>query len=106
MLFRSGTLLVGSLADYLLPLATDYPHIHCVSTDNYPTPNHPIGAKGAGEGGVIPTGGVIANAVSAALAPLGVSVRNLPLSAHALWRLIHEARQGQAGQPPRTAPDN
>ena len=65
-----GQLLVGTLADYLLPVATDFPNIRAVTTQNHPSPNNPLGAKGAGEGGIIPTGGVIANAVAAALAQL------------------------------------
>ena len=32
-----------------------------------PSPNNPLGAKGAGEGGIIPVGGALANAVAAAL---------------------------------------
>ena len=99
-----GQPLTGSLTDYAMPRADHFPALHAVCLELKPSPNNPLGAKGAGEGGVIPTGGVIANAVSAALAPLGVSVRDLPLGAHALWRLIREARQGQVGQPPRTAP--
>ena len=88
-----GTLLVGSLADYLLPLATDYPHIHCVSTDNYPTPNHPIGAKGAGEGGIIPIGGVVANAVASALKSFGVKPNILPLSPNRVWQMVQDAKK-------------
>jgi len=53
-----------------------------------PSPNNPLGAKGAGEGGIIPVGGVIANAVAAALASLGVEPRELPLSPPRVWELI------------------
>ena len=42
-----------------------------------PTPHNPLGAKGAGEGGIIPVGGVIANAVAAALGSFGVEPREL-----------------------------
>ena len=70
-----GTPLVGSLADYVLPLATDYPHIHCVTLEAYPSPTNPLGAKGAGEGGIIPVGAAVANAVAAALKSFGVEPR-------------------------------
>ncbi|MBC7779692.1 MAG: xanthine dehydrogenase family protein molybdopterin-binding subunit [Proteobacteria bacterium] len=83
-----GQLQTGSLADYLLPTATCFPRIRIVALENYPTPHNPLGAKGAGEGGIIPVGGVIANAVSAALARLGVSVTDLPLSPSRVWTLI------------------
>ena len=51
------------------------------------------GAKGASEGGLISVGGVIANAVAAALAPLGVVPRELPLSPPNIWKLIQDARE-------------
>jgi carbon-monoxide dehydrogenase large subunit len=86
-----GQLLVGSLADYLMPLATDYPHITAVTTELYPSPNNPLGAKGAGEGGVIPVGGALSNAVANALQDFGVQPRVLPLTAPAVWALIQAA---------------
>ena len=58
-------------------------------------PHNPLGAKGAGEGGIIPVGGVIANAVADALSSLGVEPRDLPLSPPKLWELIAQARQAR-----------
>lgn len=87
----NGQLLVGSLADYQIPLATDYPHITAISTEEHPSPNNPLGAKGAGEGGIIPLGGALANAVAAALSSLGVEPRVLPLTPPAVWQLIRTA---------------
>ncbi len=88
-----GTLLVGSLADYMIPQATDYPHIHCVSLEAYPSPTNPLGAKGAGEGGIIPVGAAVANAVANALSSLGVEPRRLPLSPNRVWDLVKEAKR-------------
>jgi carbon-monoxide dehydrogenase large subunit len=87
-----GQLLVGSLADYQIPLSTDYPNIRAISLELYPSPNNPLGAKGAGEGGVIPVGGVLSNAVASALGALGVQPRELPLTPPRLWALIDKAR--------------
>jgi carbon-monoxide dehydrogenase large subunit len=87
-----GQLLTGSFADYLLPTAADFPAIRAVALELAPSPNNPLGAKGAGEGGIIPVGGVIANAVAAALGPLGVEPRELPLSPPRVWQLIQENR--------------
>jgi carbon-monoxide dehydrogenase large subunit len=87
-----GQLLVASLADYLVPLATDYPNLRAVTLEEYPSPNNPLGVKGAGEGGIIPVGGAIANAVAAALAAFGVEPRELPLSPPAVWQMIEEGR--------------
>jgi aerobic carbon-monoxide dehydrogenase large subunit len=88
-----GQLLTGSLADYLLPTASDFPSIRAVALEEKPAPHNPLGAKGAGEGGIIPVGGVIANAVAAALASLGVVPRDLPLSPPRVWQLIKDARE-------------
>jgi len=85
---EDGQLLTGSLADYLLPTASDFPRIRAIALEERPSPNNPLGAKGAGEGGIIPVGGVIANAVAAALASLGVEPRELPLSPPRVWELI------------------
>jgi aerobic carbon-monoxide dehydrogenase large subunit len=85
---QEGQLLTGSFADYLMPTASDFPHIRAIALEEKPSPNNPLGAKGAGEGGIIPVGGVIANAVAAALGSLGVEPRELPLSPSRLWELI------------------
>jgi aerobic carbon-monoxide dehydrogenase large subunit len=88
-----GQLMVATLADYAVPLATDFPNLRAISLEEYLSPNNPLGVKGAGEGGVIPVGGALANAVAAALAPFGVEPRELPLSPPAVWRLIEQARR-------------
>ncbi|MET0925472.1 MAG: xanthine dehydrogenase family protein molybdopterin-binding subunit [Xanthobacteraceae bacterium] len=87
-----GQLLTGSFADYLLPTAGDFPNIRAVALEEKPSPTNPLGAKGAGEGGIIPVGGVIANAVAAALVSFGVEPRELPLSPPRVWELIHGRR--------------
>jgi carbon-monoxide dehydrogenase large subunit len=90
---ENGQLLTGSFADYLMPTATDFPNIRAVALELKPSPNNPLGAKGAGEGGIIPVGGVIANAVAAALSSFGVEPRELPLSPPRVWQLIQTSRQ-------------
>jgi carbon-monoxide dehydrogenase large subunit len=87
---ENGQLLTGSFADYLMPTASDFPNIRAVALELKPSPNNPLGAKGAGEGGIIPVGGVIGNAVAAALTPLGVQPRDLPLSPERIWQLIND----------------
>ncbi|HTP83424.1 MAG TPA: xanthine dehydrogenase family protein molybdopterin-binding subunit, partial [Alphaproteobacteria bacterium] len=89
----NGQLLAGSFADYLLPTASDFPVIRSFLMEEQPSPINPLGAKGAGEGGIIPVGGVIANAVASALSSLDVQPRELPLSPSRLWHLIQAARQ-------------
>jgi carbon-monoxide dehydrogenase large subunit len=84
--------LTGSFADYLLPGASEFPNIRVVALEEKPSPNNPLGAKGAGEGGIIPVAGVIANAVAAALASFGVQPNALPLSPPRVWELINNER--------------
>jgi carbon-monoxide dehydrogenase large subunit len=57
---ENGQLLTGSFADYLLPTASDFPNIRSITLELKPCPNNPLGAKGAGEGGLIPVGGIMA----------------------------------------------
>ena len=64
--------------------------------ETHPSPINPLGAKGAGEGGVVPVGGVIANAVASALTPLNVQLRELPLSPPRIWQAIEAAREAQS----------
>jgi carbon-monoxide dehydrogenase large subunit len=89
---KNGQLLTGSLADYLLPGADDFPSIRAFALELKPAPHNPLGAKGAGEGGIIPVGGVIANAVANALSSLGAEPRVLPLSSGKVWEMIQEKR--------------
>jgi carbon-monoxide dehydrogenase large subunit len=88
----NGQLLTGSLADYLVPTASDFPKIRGYMMESHPSPINPLGAKGAGEGGIISVGGVISNAVADALVSFGVEPRDLPLSPPRLWQLIQDAR--------------
>src|SRR4029077_4869141 len=48
---ENGQFLTGSLADYLLPTATDFPNLRCVVLDDYPSPIHPLCAQSDGERG-------------------------------------------------------
>jgi carbon-monoxide dehydrogenase large subunit len=90
---ENGQLLTGSLADYLIPTASDFPKIRGFVMESHPSPINPLGAKGAGEGGIISVGGVIANAVADALSSLGVEPRDLPLSPSRVWQLVQDARK-------------
>jgi carbon-monoxide dehydrogenase large subunit len=88
-----------SLADYLVPLACDFPNVRAITMELRPSKTNPLGAKGAGEGGMVAVAATAANAVAAALAPLGVEVRELPLSPAQLWRLVNADRVGRTNTP-------
>ena len=93
---ENGQLLTTTLMDYLLPTSTDVPPIDSVILEEAPSPLNPLGVKGAGEGGIVGTGAALANAVTMALAPLGVQVRDLPLSPNRIreWIRHHSPPQG------------
>jgi len=87
---ENGQLMTATLADYLLPTAESFPSIRVHALEDHPAPHNPLGAKGAGEGGIIPVGGVIANAVAAALARFNVQPNALPLSPARVWAMIED----------------
>ena len=91
-----GQLLNASLADYLVPTASDFPTLRAITLELRPSPTNPLGAKGAGEGGIVAVAAATANAVAAALAPLNVEIHHLPLTPPRLWRLIKAARDRAA----------
>ncbi|BDG60790.1 xanthine dehydrogenase family protein molybdopterin-binding subunit [Caldinitratiruptor microaerophilus] len=92
---ENAQLLTSTFMDYLLPTASEVPHIE---TDHIETPSplNPLGIKGAGEAGVIPVAAVFAQALEDALRPFGVRVTEMPLSPARLWDMI---RKG-GGTPP------
>jgi aerobic carbon-monoxide dehydrogenase large subunit len=74
-----GQPLATTLADYLLPSATEVPSIRIDHIETR-SPYTRFGQKGIGEGGAIAPPAAIANAVNDALAPLGVEITESPLT--------------------------
>ena len=89
---EQGQLLNASFMDYLLPTATDVPPIETAHRET-PSPFNPVGLKGVGEAGCIPTGAVFAQAVEDALAGSGVEITEIPLSPNRLFELIEAAQK-------------
>jgi 2-furoyl-CoA dehydrogenase large subunit len=90
-----GQCLTASFMDYVVPSATEAPTIeidHIVS----PSPLTPLGSKGLGESSSMTVPAVIANAVSDALAPLGVRITELPITPARLWALMKRVQGGDA----------
>lgn len=83
---EEGQLLTGSFMDYLLPTALDVPRVE-IDHEVTPSPLNPLGIKGAGEAGAIPTGPLFAQAVEDALNDPGLEIRQIPLSPSKLWEL-------------------
>jgi len=84
-----GQILNASFMDYLLPGASDVPHIevgHQVTT----SPLNPMGVKGAGEAGAIPVGPLFAQAIEDALGIEGFELNEIPLNPNRLWELVNQ----------------
>jgi 2-furoyl-CoA dehydrogenase large subunit len=87
-----GQLLTVTLTDYGKSSALETPKFEL---EHYPVPSpfSALGQKAAGEGAAIPSPAAIASAVEDALKPMGVKVRELPLSPESVWRLIQDAKR-------------
>ena len=86
---ENGQLLNASLADYLIPSATEIPRVE-IGHENTPSPLNPIGNKGVGEGGAIPVPAVFAQALEDALRDYDLEVLKMPLSPNRLLQLLHQ----------------
>ncbi len=75
----NGQLLNANYMDFLMPYATEIPHIE-VDHIETPSPINPLGVKGAGEAGCIPVPALMAAALEDALSPFGISVDRMPLT--------------------------
>ncbi|KUN03370.1 aldehyde oxidase [Streptomyces yokosukanensis] len=73
--------------DYLLPTFTEVPPIEAKDTHT-PSPNSPLGAKGAGESGCIGTPAAIANAVADALPAVDPELLQMPLTPDRILRAL------------------
>jgi carbon-monoxide dehydrogenase large subunit len=89
---EQGQLLNASFMDYLIPTATDVPPIETAHRET-PSPYNPVGLKGVGEAGCIPTGALFAQAVEDALAGSGVEITEIPLSPNRLFELLEAAKR-------------
>ncbi len=87
----NGQPLATTLADYMLPGATEVPvlRIEHMAT---PSPYTEFGQKGIGEGGAIGPPAAIANAVNDALRPLGARLDQLPITPHRVLDALRAAR--------------
>lgn len=91
----AGTLLTGTLADYLLPSAMDLPHFITANTET-PCTTNPLGVKGVGEAGCIASTPAVVNSVLDAVRQFGVTDVEMPCSPQRVWRAIQQA-QGALG---------
>ena len=84
----SGQLLTGSLMDYCMPRADNFPAFKTEET-NQPCPHNPLGVKGCGEAGAIGSPAAMLNAVVDAI---GVDI-DMPATPEKVWRALQTRAQ-------------
>ena len=80
----SGQLLNGSMLDYCMPRADNFPMFETDTTVT-PCPHNPLGVKGIGEAGTIGSTPAVVNAVIDALSDYGVKDLQMPLTPQRVW---------------------
>jgi aerobic carbon-monoxide dehydrogenase large subunit len=91
---ENGQLLTGTLMDYLLPTVNETMPI-VIDRMETPSPFSVNGSKGAAEGGMIGGVGALVCAVADAVRPLGIEVRQCPVSPQLLFNLAKARGRGQ-----------
>lgn len=87
-----GQLLTATYQDYCIPRASDVPSIDVMLDDAAPCKTNPLGAKGCGESGAIGGPPCVTNGVLDALAPLGITTLQTPLTPMKIWQAIQDAK--------------
>jgi len=86
-----GQPLTTTFMDYIIPGTMEVPPVDVVHLETPPAVSV-TGFKGMAEGGTIGSTSAVANAVADALAPLGIEIRELPVTPDRLYRLLRETR--------------
>jgi carbon-monoxide dehydrogenase large subunit len=93
----AGQLLTGSMMDYQMPRAEDFPDF-TVSTENTLCTHNALGVKGCGEVGAIGSPPAVINAVVDALKDYGVRHIDMPASPPKIWAIINAGRPRMAAE--------
>ena len=94
-----GQMINATMADYMVPMAAEMPDITVAHIET-PTKTSVLGAKGAGEAGTGGAPAAVLNAVNDALAPLGASIWQMPMTPERILAVIDAGMQAgsQAGR--------
>jgi 2-furoyl-CoA dehydrogenase large subunit len=94
----TGQPVSGTFMDYLCPTSAEASFPLVSDHIETPSPYTRLGAKGCGEGSSMSVPAALANAVTDALAPLGIELTSLPVHGNVLHDLIsaHEATRASA----------
>jgi len=95
---EGGQRLTATLMDYVLATAADAPPVFELRHLETPTPLNPLGAKGAGEGGIMPVHPLIAQAIEDALAPFGCGrIERVPVTRADIHAMVRAGRGSRRG---------
>ncbi|MEY4607324.1 MAG: hypothetical protein RLY45_2084 [Actinomycetota bacterium] len=86
-----GNMRTATLAEYLVPAASDVPSLTLGHTVT-PSPTNQLGVKGIGEAGTIGAAPTVINAIVDALSSLGVRDISMPASPQTVWNAIRNAQ--------------
>ena len=87
-----GQLLTASYQDYCVPRADNLPPINVTLDGSAPCRTNPLGAKGCGESGAIGGPPCVVHGVLDALADVGVTALDTPLTPEKVWRAIQAVK--------------
>lgn len=88
VILKEGKTLTPSFTKYLIPTSQDAPEIITYIVED-PDPKGPYGAKGLGEGPIIPTAAAIVNAVYHAI---GIRITSLPITPEKILAELYKSR--------------
>jgi carbon-monoxide dehydrogenase large subunit len=95
---ESGQLLTGSLMDYCVPRADQFPPMVNAFDESVPCTTNLLGVKGCGEIGTIGSPPAVINAVIDALSGYGVTDLDMPATPQRVWQAINKARPRAAAE--------
>lgn len=86
---EGGQPLATSFADYLMPTSSETPEIEMFLREDCPSPQNPLGVRGAGEGGLTAVGAAIGAAVDDAFQMPGL-IDSLPIGPSKLHAMVRQ----------------
>jgi CO/xanthine dehydrogenase Mo-binding subunit len=93
LLFEDGQPVNASLVDYRVPTIEDVPEAFTTVLLESGDGPGPGGARGMGEGAILPMAPAIANALARGW---GIRIRDLPLTPERVWRALRDKDKGDA----------
>ncbi|TFZ02798.1 xanthine dehydrogenase family protein molybdopterin-binding subunit [Ramlibacter henchirensis] len=91
-IYEDGQVVNGTLFDYKVPNMEDVPlHVGTTLIESGDGPG-PFGARGGGEGAILPVAPAVANAL---FQGWGIRIKELPLTPERVWRALEAARAGR-----------